>query len=333
MISIEHDLTFKKAAEVFKKNNILFCQERLVDLGIRNRENNTYTNLGFLLSDQCQYSININQYKDEKNKNLIETKEFKGSIFTQIEEALKYLDTCNNTEYIEFDEFQIIIREYPIEAIKEALMYAISYCDYNVRGNLVVNINKVNMEFISMGRALNANSEDNKKDMAKTINQSLVKILTDLNYIKSLDISYKKILLNYNDYPKNAVINNVKNFFVIILPNNVYEINLKYGDSIRINNDSEESIEKENEVEESEEPVGFFSKIKDDVYENYRILYEKQVNTVVDYLNSKNEISEKDFEALLGISKVKAYMVSNNMEKDGILKIISHDDSRTYRLK
>ena len=55
-ISINQDLTFTFANQLFKKKKISFGNVEKKNLGLINSDNK-YTNLGLLLSDECPYSI------------------------------------------------------------------------------------------------------------------------------------------------------------------------------------------------------------------------------------------------------------------------------------
>ena len=74
-ISINQDLTFTFANQLFKKKKISFGNVEKKNLALINSDNK-YTNLGLLLSDQCPYSIKVARYKDNTKTEFLDSKEF-----------------------------------------------------------------------------------------------------------------------------------------------------------------------------------------------------------------------------------------------------------------
>ena len=67
MRSLSQELTFNTANTVFSANGITFSENKYSALGLINLKDNLYTNLGLLLSDQCQHSIKIAVFEDREN--------------------------------------------------------------------------------------------------------------------------------------------------------------------------------------------------------------------------------------------------------------------------
>jgi len=59
--SLIQDLTFERTAEEFAKQNLAFGDAQMKSLGIVG-ENDMYTNLGLLLSEQCQHTLKVAVY-------------------------------------------------------------------------------------------------------------------------------------------------------------------------------------------------------------------------------------------------------------------------------
>ena len=78
--SLEQELTFDSCTETFAKNKIEFSQDKYNILGIRKTSQGLFTNLGWLLSDQCTHSVKVAVFADEQNTVFRDRKEFTGSV-------------------------------------------------------------------------------------------------------------------------------------------------------------------------------------------------------------------------------------------------------------
>lgn len=74
--SMKQDLSFEYAKEVFKRYNIEFSKYCTLGISLQNDE--MYTNLGLLISDQCMHTIKVAVFSDEEKlifvilKNLVD---------------------------------------------------------------------------------------------------------------------------------------------------------------------------------------------------------------------------------------------------------------------
>ena len=80
MRSLEQDLTFEAAKKEFSERNILFGEAQMKTLGIMTHDG-VYTNLGFLLSDQCVHTIKAAVFQGTTQNEFKDRKEFSGSLF------------------------------------------------------------------------------------------------------------------------------------------------------------------------------------------------------------------------------------------------------------
>ena len=84
--SLEQELTFGAAKTAFQRYGVEFSVEKYRALGIT--QNDVYTNLALLLSDQCHHTIKVAVFKDEFCTEFRDSKEFGGSVFKQFEDVL-----------------------------------------------------------------------------------------------------------------------------------------------------------------------------------------------------------------------------------------------------
>ena len=98
MRSMEQDLSFDAAANAFKKYGVPFGAEKYRALGITQKNDELFTNLALIISDQCAHTTKVAVFGDDSNTVFKDNKEFGGSVFTQLEDTFNYLMLCNRTQ-------------------------------------------------------------------------------------------------------------------------------------------------------------------------------------------------------------------------------------------
>ncbi len=174
------NLTFKSAKSVFEQCNVDFSEGSYPALGITQESSPAYTNLALLLSEQCSHSIKVAVFADKNRTIFKDMKEFTGSLFKQLDNAATYLALCNSA-IASFDgQERIYKRDYPEEAIREALLNALVHRDYSYGGSIIVNVNDDAMEFISIGGIPEGlSTEDIKNGIYLPRNPKLLKYFID----------------------------------------------------------------------------------------------------------------------------------------------------------
>ena len=220
MRSLEQALTFKSAAAAFEKHGIPFSKEKYKSLGIVNINDDLFTNLGLIVSDQCNHTIKAAVYADEDNTSFIDHREFCGSVFSQIESAFEYIMLNNKTKSVFSGIDRIDKTDYPEEAIREALLNAVVHRDYGFSGSIIVNINSKSIDIISIGGLLPGLSrEDIMNGISQPRNRNLAEMFHRLKYIESYGMGIRKIWSLYSDSSVKPLITVTPNSFRISLPN------------------------------------------------------------------------------------------------------------------
>ena len=91
MRTVVQELSFEEAKHTFTRYKVDFSEEKYIALGLRNIDDDQYTNLAMLLSDQCQHTTKIAVFGDESNITFKDEKEFCGSFCKQLNESCGYL--------------------------------------------------------------------------------------------------------------------------------------------------------------------------------------------------------------------------------------------------
>lgn len=89
LISNRQGLSFSYAENFFKEKSILFGDAQKKTLGLISKEG-AFTNLGLLLSDQCEASIKCARYMGNSKEVFMDRKEFVGSILKQLGDVFNY---------------------------------------------------------------------------------------------------------------------------------------------------------------------------------------------------------------------------------------------------
>jgi ATP-dependent DNA helicase RecG len=212
-------LTFHEATDYFDKKGIAFENSQKRSLHLVG-EDEMYTNLALLLSDQCSHTIKLAVFEGEKKAIFKERREFSGSLLHQLEETYLFLDRFNRTraEFKGLD--RIDIRDYPAEAIREALLNAVVHRDYAFSSSTLISIFDEHLEFTTVGGLVKGISlNDIMLGVSILRNQHLANIFYRLKLIEAYGTGIPKIIGAYEEYTVKPKIEATDNAFKVTLPN------------------------------------------------------------------------------------------------------------------
>lgn len=217
--SLNQQLTFEKATEYFAKRNIPFGEQQKRTLNIIGADG-TYTNLGMLLSDQCVHTIKLAVFDGSKKSVFRDRKELSGSLLAQLEDAYSYIDQFNRTR-AEFEGLERVDkRDYPREALREALLNAMTHRDYSFSDSTLISVFDDRIEFVTIGglvRGLTFN--DIMLGVSALRNQNLANVFYRLKLIEAYGTGILKINESYADCNVKPQFEVTDNAFKITLPN------------------------------------------------------------------------------------------------------------------
>ena len=217
--SINQQLTFEKAESYFAKRSIPFGDQQKRTLNIIGSDG-TYTNLGMLLSDQCVHTIKLAVFDGSKKSVFRDRKELSGSLLTQLEDAYSYIDQFNRIR-AEFEGLdRIDKRDYPSEALREALLNAITHRDYGFSGSTLISIFDDRIEFVTIGGLIRGLTfDDIMLGVSALRNQNLANVFYRLKLIEAYGTGILKINESYADCTAKPQFEVTDNAFKITLPN------------------------------------------------------------------------------------------------------------------
>lgn len=220
MRAMEQELTFESAKRAFEKYGVAFSNEKFRVLGLTLPTDALYSNLAWVISDQCAHTTKIAVFADEWNTAFLDSKEFGGSIFDQLENAYGYLMLCNRKKATFKGLERTEHADYPEEALREALLNAIVHRDYSFSGSSIININDKEMEFISIGGLLPGLSPDDiRSGISQPRNKQLADIFHRLHLIESYGTGIRRIYRLYENSPIKPRIEVTTHTFKMVLPN------------------------------------------------------------------------------------------------------------------
>lgn len=221
--SLNQDLTFQDAERFFTEEHIPFEQEQKRTLGLVS-EDGVFTNLGLLLSDQCMHTAKLAVFQGSNKTVFKDRAEFSGSLFRQMEEIYAYIDRFNRIR-AEFPGLKRVdTRDYPPEAVREAMLNAIVHRDYSYSASTFISIFDDRIEFVTLGGLPKGIAmSDVMMGVSVPRNRRLANIFYRLHLIEAFGTGMLKIKECYVGCPGQPTVEASENAFKITLPNVNYE--------------------------------------------------------------------------------------------------------------
>ncbi len=291
--SINQELTFIEAEKEFTVRKIPFGTNQQKSLKLMNADG-IYTNLGLLLSDQCRHTIKLAVFEGTTKSVFKDRREFSGSLLKQLNEVYDYINRYNRIRSDFEGLHRIDKRDYPLEAVREALLNAIVHRDYSFSSSTLISIFDDHIEFISIGGlAKGISYEDMMLGISVTRNENLANVFYRLTLIEAYGTGMPKILHSYENYPVKPRIEVSDNAFKIILPN--------------------------------------INAILDTPLKNVSL--SESEKAVIDLFNKQDLITRRDVENALDISQAMAVRVLKGLVEKSMIKPVGAGKKTKYQLK
>ncbi len=228
MRSLEQNLTFESAEKEFAKRHVAFGPAQMKTLGLITQDE-VYTNLGLLLSDQCVHTIKAAVFQGTNQNEFKDRKEFTGSLFQQMDEVYDFIDFRNQTHSTFEKLYRIDRRDYPETAVREALLNLLVHREYSFRASSFISLYTDRLEFTSIGGLVNGVTlKDVTMGISVCRNAKLANIFYRLELIEAYGTGLIKIMDAYEGTGMTPQIETSDNAFKIILPNlNAISVSIK----------------------------------------------------------------------------------------------------------
>ena len=294
--SLNQQLTFQKAGEYFQKQGLAFGEQQKRTLGLIGSDG-TYTNLALLLSEQCIHTLKLAVFQGSRKTVFRDRAELTGSLLNQLDEAFAYIDRFNNTHADYRGLERVDVRDYPVQAIREALLNAIIHRDYSFRAPTLISIFDDRIEFVSVGGLVRGLTKaDILLGVSAPRNERLANVFYRLRLIEAYGTGMPKIQECYREQPVQPVIEIADHAFKVTLPN------LNYG--------------REAQTAETRRTSG---------------LTEREA-TVLALLEERGSITRREVEKALGVSQATAILALREMTRKGLLRKTGGGRTQAYCL-
>jgi ATP-dependent DNA helicase RecG len=219
MRSLNQDLTFTEAKQFFETKNVPFGPMHQKTLHLQNTDG-IYTNLGLLLSDQSVHTVKLAAFEGFEKEVFKDRQEFQGSLLRQLEEVYTLLDIYNHTHAEVRGLLRTDKRDYPEDALREALLNAIVHRDYAFSSSTFISIFDDRIEFVSIGGLPKGISlDDIMLGLSVPRNEHLADIFYRLRLIEAYGTGIPKIMRSYAEDRRKPELMVTANAFKVMLPN------------------------------------------------------------------------------------------------------------------
>ena len=288
--SFNQNLTFDMLAREMQIRNIEFNSPQKRTLKLIG-EDGLYTNLAYLLSEQCETTTKVALFQGTDKAVFRDRKEFTGSILKQLEEAYQYINLNNKTKATFSGLSRVDTRDYPEEAVREALLNSIVHCDYSFSGSNLINIYDDRMEFVSLGGLVPGLELDSIfLGVSQSRNPNLAAVFYRMRLIESYGTGIGKIQRMYNSVEKKPKFETAKGVFRVTLPN--------YNEHAVVQKVAQWQVD----------------------LPNVQMLLEKQKEMIVAYALENGQVTRKEVEDLLKVGSTKAFRLLKELCDAGKLK-------------
>lgn len=216
--SLNQNLTFTYASQIFSNAGIPFGEPQFITLGIKTEED-LFTNLGLLLSDQCPHLIKAAAFRGTTRVNFKLRKELTGSVLKQAEDAVDFvmlgLPTLTTFPGIRRVDSYVVN---PL-AVKEGIYNALVHREYSIDGPTMLSMFDDRIEILSVGGLpFSATTTKLLYGISICRNKALAEIFYRLRLIEAYGTGLPRIADTYADSIVKHSLEISENAFKITLP-------------------------------------------------------------------------------------------------------------------
>lgn len=219
-VSVNQELTFNYIDDSFNEIGIDINNDNIKkNLKLVN-EQEKYTNLALLLSDQNPFTIKVAVYDNKDKTNFIDRKEFTGSLLEIYDKTIDYLKLNSATYGLIEGSIRKDIEEYPEFILREITLNSLIHRDFTMLTSNIINVYKNDsIEFINYGSLYgNITIDDILSGLSTSRNPYLQSIFMRLKRVEAIGSGLKRVNKYYKDKGLDFTINALPASFIAILP-------------------------------------------------------------------------------------------------------------------
>ena len=254
--------------------------------------------------------------------------EFSGSLFDQLEGAFAFLDRYNRTRSTFPGLERVDTRDYPVEALREALLNSLVHRDYSFSGSILISLFDDRVEFVTIGGLVRGFSlDDVNLGVSAPRNKKLADVFYRLDLIEAFGTGLMKIRECYLDCLAQPKFEATNNAFRVTLPNVNYLAEQKA--TLRAA-DSDQRYMRVQSPTKVQDRRKFEAAIAAAVAQNSQI--SERERTVIALCRKNGSLTRKDVETTLGVSQPTAILILRKMVEKGLLRATGGGRTRRYEL-
>lgn len=213
------DLTFVEAQHAFEESGLTWGSAQMRTLGLIS-EDGLFTNLAWLLSDQCTAETKAAVFQGDTKLNFRTRREFSGSILRQFRELADFLDLNNGMRSVISDGLhRVDMRDYPPVALREALLNTIVHRDYSFVAPTLISVFDSKIEFLNLGGLPKGlTKSDAMMGVSMQRNPKLAQIFYRLRLVEAYGTGIPKIIESYAPSGALPLFEVSDNAFKVVLP-------------------------------------------------------------------------------------------------------------------
>ena len=301
--ALNQRLAFDNTAAYFKAHGVEFGEPQMRTLGFIG-DDGTYTNLALLLSEQCVHTVKLAEFDGGVKSVFKDRRELSGSLLNQMEDAYEYIDRRNRTR-AEFGGLsRAETRDYPPEAVREALLNAIVHRDYSYAAPTLISVFDDRIEFVTVGGLVKGISlGDVMLGVSVPRNRRLAEVFYRLRLIEAYGTGILKINECYAGRVSKPKVEVSDNAFKVTLPN--------------VNYNAKDVCDGQ----------------RYDLSSRLASPMSGREDIVEDLFDGRDFIVRKDVETALGVSQATAILILRSMTESGALVKEGGGKFMRYRLR
>lgn len=315
--SLNQDLTFLTLTAEMQKRSLEFGSAQMRTLHLTG-EDGLYTNLAFLLSDQCEVTTKVAVFQGKDKEIFRDRKEFAGSILKQLEDIYQFVDLYNKTKATFSGLDRIDTRDYPEEVVREALLNSVVHRDYSFSGSNLINIYEDRIEFVSLGGLVSGlELKSIFLGVSQTRNPNLAALFYRMSLIESYGTGITKIQRAYRECREKPLFETAQGVFRVTLPNR----NELETEDRKTETSSIVYIDKRKKVS-----------LKIETDRRHETL-ELQKKRIIEYAIQNGKITRRETEELINAGTTKAFRLLKELCEEGKLKAQGNGRLSSYVLR
>lgn len=217
----EQELTFNATKAYFDSQAMEFSERKYGLLGMTDARG-FYTNLAFLVSDQCTVQTRIGWFDGtDRGSTAHKIVTLKGSVLTQLDEAMKLLLAPDVIKAFTIgdDGRRKTKEDFPRVAVREALVNAFAHRDYSTGLQAFVSVFSNRMEFFTYGGLPKGVLESQLEEGASACrNEKVVDLLIRFDLMERYGLGIPNMFAAYRPYSLRPEIKVDPNRILIVLP-------------------------------------------------------------------------------------------------------------------